>query len=124
MNKLKLMVISFAALVGVMAFTPAYVGASTVSDTIQSGVNSAGGTDAGNNVSLGQRAKDVVNIMLYILGAIAVIIIVFGGIRYVTSTGDSGRVKAAKDTITYAVVGLIIAILAYAIVNFVIGSFK
>jgi hypothetical protein len=46
--------------------------------------------------------------------------IIVGGIRYVTSAGDSSKVKAAKDTIMYSVVGLAIAILAYAIVNFVI----
>jgi hypothetical protein len=48
--------------------------------------------------------------------------IIVGGIRYTTSNGDSGRIKAAKDTITYAVVGLVVAILAYAIVNFVIKN--
>jgi hypothetical protein len=49
-------------------------------------------------------------------------VIIFGGIRYVTSTGDSSRVKAAKDTVTYAVIGLIVALLAYAIVNFVLTN--
>jgi hypothetical protein len=49
--------------------------------------------------------------------------IIYGGIRYTTSAGDSSHVKAAKDTILYAVVGLVVAILAYAIVNFVVGAF-
>lgn len=65
----------------------------------------------------------IINTMLYVLGILAVIMIIFGGIRYVTSTGDASRVKGAKDTITYAVVGLIVAVLAYAIVNFVITRF-
>jgi multisubunit Na+/H+ antiporter MnhB subunit len=60
---------------------------------------------------------------LFILGAIAVIMIVIGGIRYTTSNGDSGSIKSAKDTILYAVVGLVVAMLAYAIVNFVVQSF-
>lgn len=68
--------------------------------------------------------KNVINTMLYILGIIAVIMIVIGGIRYTTSNGDSSQTKAAKDTILYAVVGLIVAIMAFAIVNFVVQSFK
>ena len=64
----------------------------------------------------------VVNILLYIIGAVAVIMIVFGGIRYVISGGDSAQVTAAKNTILYAVVGLVVALLAYAIINFVIGG--
>jgi hypothetical protein len=67
--------------------------------------------------------KVIINTMLYILGILAVIMIIFGGIRYVTSTGDASRVKGAKDTVLYSVVGLIVALLAYAIVNFVITRF-
>ncbi len=68
--------------------------------------------------------KDVINTILVVLGMVAVIMIVIGGIRYTTSNGDSSSVKAAKDTILYAVVGLIVAILSYAIVNFVLGRFS
>lgn len=68
--------------------------------------------------------KTVVNVMLFILGIIAVIMIVIGGIRYVVSAGDSSAVTGAKNTILYSVVGLVVAILAYAIVNFVITTFK
>jgi len=49
--------------------------------------------------------------------------IIVGGIRYATSNGDQSAVKGAKDTILYAVVGLIVALVAYAIVNFVINQF-
>jgi glucose uptake protein GlcU len=66
-------------------------------------------------------AKNVINTMLFILGIIAVIMIILGGIRYTTSAGDASRVKAAKDTIMYSIVGLVVAMLAFAIVNFVIG---
>ncbi len=58
--------------------------------------------------------------MLFVLGAAAVIMIVIGGIRYTVSGGDSSAVKGAKDTILYAVIGVVVALLAYAIVNFVI----
>ena len=68
--------------------------------------------------------KNVINTILMVLGMIAVIMIIAGGIRYTTSNGDSNQTKAAKDTILYSVVGLVIAILAFAIVNFVLEAFK
>ncbi|HUC20195.1 MAG TPA: pilin [Candidatus Polarisedimenticolaceae bacterium] len=61
----------------------------------------------------------VTNTLIYVAGAVAVVIIITAGIRYITSAGDAARVKASKDTLLYAVVGLIVVILAYAIVNFV-----
>ena len=67
--------------------------------------------------------KQIVNVLLFVIGAIAVIMIVVGGLRYVISGGDSSQVKAAKDKILYAVIGLVVALLAYAIVNFVITKF-
>lgn len=66
--------------------------------------------------------KTIVNIILFVIGAVAVIMIIIGGVRYVVSGGDSSAVGAAKNTILYAVVGLVVAILAYAIVNFVLTS--
>jgi glucose uptake protein GlcU len=68
-------------------------------------------------------AQKIVSTLLFILGILAVIMIIVGGIRYVTSAGDASRVKAAKDTVMYSVVGLVVAILAYAIVTFVVGRF-
>jgi hypothetical protein len=50
--------------------------------------------------------------------------IVIGGIKYTTSNGDSSAITSAKNTILYSVVGLVVAILAFAIVNFVLGAFK
>lgn len=61
-----------------------------------------------------------INFMLYLAGAVAVIVIIVGGIRYVTSTGDAMRIKQAKDTVLYGVVGLLVALLAYGIVNSVV----
>lgn len=66
---------------------------------------------------------EVTNILLFLIGVISVIMLIFGGLRYVISGGNSSAVTAAKNTILYAIVGLIVAILAYAIVNFVINAF-
>ena len=66
--------------------------------------------------------KQVTNTVLYIVGIIAVIMLIIGGIKYVVSGGDSKKVTDAKNTVLYAIIGLIIAFLAFAIVNFVILS--
>jgi hypothetical protein len=92
--------------------------------TIEDGANSAKGADQA--VDLFGNAgifTTVTNVMLFVVGAISVIMVVVGGLRYVVSGGNSGNITTAKNTILYAIVGLIIAIMAYAIINFVIGSF-
>lgn len=65
----------------------------------------------------------VTNVMLFVVGAISVIMIVIGGLRYVLSGGDTANVTTAKNTILYAVIGVIVAMMAYAIINFVLSSF-
>jgi len=96
---------------------------SSPTDCISSGVTATGGSSSGGT-DLKTFIKNIVNVLLFVLGAIAVIMIIIGGIRYTTSNGDSGQVTSAKNTIMYAVVGLVVAIMAYAIVNFVVSSFK
>lgn len=64
----------------------------------------------------------IVNVALFIIGAICVLMLIYGGIKYTTSAGDEKAVTSAKNTILYAVVGIVIAILAYALVNFVISA--
>jgi hypothetical protein len=65
--------------------------------------------------------EDVINIFSLVVGVIAVIMIIIGGLKYITSGGDSGNVTSAKNTILYAIVGLIIVALAQIIVRFVLG---
>lgn len=67
--------------------------------------------------------QEVISILLFAVGVVAVIMIIVGGIRYVLSNGDASQIKSAKDTILYSVVGLVVALLAYSIVNFVVGRF-
>ena len=66
--------------------------------------------------------RQVTNTILYIVGIVAVIMLIIGGIKYVISGGDSKKVTDAKNTVLYAIIGLIIAFLAFAIVNFVISA--
>lgn len=91
---------------------------------VAGGVSSARGVGVPTNLADGDGSlvARIINIMLYAIGVISVVMLIFGGFRYVVSGGDSGKVTAAKNTILYAIVGLLIAIFAYAIVTFVVGA--
>lgn len=64
----------------------------------------------------------IINVVVGVVGFIAVAMIVMGGISFATSQGDSSKVAKARNTILYGVVGLVVALLAFAIVNFVLNS--
>jgi cytochrome bd-type quinol oxidase subunit 2 len=92
---------------------------------LQDGANAARGDGMpselfGDNGTFTQ----LTNTILVVVGIISVFMLIFGGIRYIVSGGDSKKVTDAKNTIMYAIIGLIIAILSYAIVNFVIKTLE
>lgn len=64
----------------------------------------------------------IINVIVGIVGFVAVAMIVMGGISFATSQGDTAKVAKARNTILYGVVGLVVALLAFAIVNFVLKS--
>jgi hypothetical protein len=72
--------------------------------------------------SLNDLVKNIINIFSVVVGIVAVIMIIIGGFRYITSGGDSGNVTTAKNTILYAIVGLVIVALAQFIVRFVLNK--
>lgn len=92
-------------------------------DEAQNGAKLAN-SGGGSNQNLPDIITTIINVMLFIAGALAVIMIIYGGIRYITAHSDEKQVKVAKDTIVYSVTGLIIAILAYALVTFIFDRFK
>ena len=92
---------------------------------LASGVECARGDGQVENLTgNGGIVTTVINVMLFVIGILCVVMIIFGGIRYTTSTGDKGRVDSAKNTIIYAVVGLIVAMVAYALVNWVFTALQ
>lgn len=80
------------------------------------------GGGAANEKSLNDLIAKIINIVSVIVGIVAVIMIIYGGFKYITSGGDSGNVTGAKNTILYAIVGLIIVALAQFIVKFVLNT--
>ncbi len=116
-----------------MPFALANVSASTITDNLCSGSNSASGSSSGSNCgtagtsgntesALGKVASNVTKIFTIIVGAISVIMIIYGGFRYITSGGASDKVGSAKNTLIYAIIGLIIVALANVIVSVVINQ--
>lgn len=98
----------------------ASVHADTTSE-IRGGVNDSGGSGAGGDKVV-ETIKNIINILLFLIGLFAVVMIVIAGFRFVTSNGDSNTVSQAKNTIIYAVIGIVVAVMAYAIVNFVLNQ--
>lgn len=78
--------------------------------------------DIDEQPSLMTTVTTIINVIVGVVAVIAVIVIVVGGIFFVTSTGDSAKIARARNTIIYGVVGLIVSLLAFAIVNFVLKA--
>lgn len=76
----------------------------------------------GGTTKINELIKQIINVFSVIVGIVAVIMMIYGGLRYITSGGDSGNVTSAKNTILYAIIGLIIVALAQIIVKFVLNK--
>ena len=113
------LVLGFAA---VPFAQPAYAG---FEQGIDEGAGSAKSDDQSTDL-FGETGifRTITNVLLFLIGAVSVIMLIIGGIRYTVSGGDSTAVTSAKNTILYAIIGIVVALLAYAVVNFVLGSFS
>jgi hypothetical protein len=91
---------------------------------LKSGISKAKPDDVPDDLFEGDGSifKKVANILIFLVGAVSVIMLIIGGFRYVVSGGDSQKVESAKNTILYAIVGIVVSILAFAAVNFVVGQ--
>lgn len=78
----------------------------------------------GASTDLMATVKVILNAVFAVIGIVAVIMVILGGVTYATSQGDPNKVKKGKDTILYGVIGLVVALLAFAIVNFVLGALQ
>lgn len=116
------------ALAVIPVVAPVAVHAADIGNNLKCGSNlDASGSGCDSNVTTGSSnlnnvITDIVNIFSVIVGIVSVIMIIYGGFRYVTSGGDSGNVSSAKNTIIYAVIGLVVVALAQFIVQFVLDK--
>lgn len=92
-------------------------------DATGNSLTECGGLKGSSNQNdLMTQANTIINVVIGVIGFVAVAFIIFGGVQYTTSAGDPGKVKKAKDTILYGIIGLVVSMLAYAIVNFVLAN--
>ncbi len=130
-KKMKKMMLTFAALATLLS--PALVAAPTYAAGIDIQGNACSGTNgdltggtktdctgAKGVGSLNKLLTQVVNVFSAVVGVAAVLMIIVGGMRYITSGGDSNKVGAAKNTLIYAIIGLVIVALSQVIVHFVL----
>ncbi|MDO4902588.1 MAG: hypothetical protein Q4A21_03510 [bacterium] len=107
-------------MVSVPALATGGSSAPTTNSAAKSAIDGVNSTGTSSSTNVNGIIKTVVGVMMFILGALSVIMIIYSGIQYVISAGDSGKITKAKNTLIYSIVGLVVAIFAYAIVNFVL----
>ena len=112
-------ILAIAVPFGIVATSGASIYADAKSE-IKGGVDATGGSGA---VDANTAIKNVINTLLFVVGAGAVIVIIVAGIYYVISAGNADTVKKAKNALMYAVVGLVVSLLSYTIVNYVVDIF-
>lgn len=120
-EKMKTLVVAgVLAIAGVGAALTLGDAAYAAPSAVTNGLNTVSGEFGNNSTTVESVVKTVINTILYIVGILAVIMVIFGGVQYTTSAGDQAKVTKAKNTILYGLIGLVVAILSYAIVNFVV----
>lgn len=138
-NKINLAILAVLSICGFMLFIGPTVnaavappssdrtGASAAAKQVCQGISqadSATGCDStANGDKVSSLASTIINLFSWVVGLLSIIMVIYGGFRYVTSAGDASKLTAARQTITYALVGLVLVALAQIIVRFVIGQF-
>jgi hypothetical protein len=124
-NKIKLLLISLGIIAGAMAFHAPAVSAQSASESVCKGIGvltESGECDesSSSGPSVNSIIRTTITILSFLIGIISVIMIMVGAFKYITSGGDSGKVTSAKNTIVYALIGLVIAALAQVLVRYVL----
>ena len=101
------------------AFAPQTAKAAEPTDAACTGVAVTGVNCGEGEEGLTSTIQAVINILLYIVGAASVVMLVIGALRYVLSAGDAQAAASAKNTIIYAIIGIIVAVMAWVIADFV-----
>jgi cytochrome bd-type quinol oxidase subunit 2 len=126
-NMLKRIVLSAVVVIGLtagafVALEPQSVLAAP-KDEVCAGISAVNGSCAADG-TLTNVIRKILNIFSIIVGVVAVFMIMVGGFKYITASGDSGNISSAKTTIIYAIIGLVIAALSQTIVQFVLSNVK
>lgn len=130
MKKVVLNVIAAVLMVlglsGIATISPAYADVLCANGNSEPSIEDCpewqGAGGVADNKNLMETLTTIINVVVGVVGFIAVAMIVMGGISFATSQGDASKTTKARNTILYGVVGLVVALLAFAIVNFVLGA--
>jgi len=123
-QKLKLIIAALAAVTTVGAISIFHlpgIAASTVTDICDGTAPDPTGICA-DNEQVDVYIQPLLNAFYFVIGILAVGFIVFGGIKYITAAGDPSKLTAAKNTVLYAIIGLVVAISAFAITSFIFNQ--
>ena len=127
MKRIKLLMAALAVFVGLGAVAiPHMTLAATSKNTVCKalGSNADCSSNPHGSTSLNSVIKMVINVLSWVVGIAAVIMIIMAGFRYVTAGGDSSGISAAKNTLIYAIIGLVVAASAQVIVHFVLTEIR
>ena len=105
-----------------VASLPTNVSAQAANSVVKKGIKTATTADMENKSIAGEGGliSILINFLLWTVGVLSVVMIIFSGFRYITSAGDAAKTKSAQTALTYSIVGLIVAVFAWAIVNIVL----
>lgn len=117
----KVLLSLFLALISLIQFIPLTVTAQSTKSIICENVPGDNCQEADQSF-LEKMINRVVKPLLFVVGAAAVVMLIVGGLKFVLSAGGQDAVQSAKSTITYALIGLSVSILAYALVNYVLNK--
>jgi hypothetical protein len=131
MKYMKKLFKSFIPVLMAVVLSASFVAPTFASAAQQAACQGSGGqwsgtecTNPNNNRTVTGTLKQVANLLIFIVAAIAVIMVIIGAIRYTVAQGDQNAVNSAKNTILYAIIGLVLAVAAFGIVEFVTSQFS
>ena len=122
LSKITMLAAGFLMITAMTIGTTQFAYADAKAD-VCAGVNVAGGSGCGGGeATISKIVKVVIQILSFVAGIAAVIMIIVAGLKFITSGGDSSGVASAKTALIYALVGLVVVVLAQVIVHFVLGK--
>lgn len=120
-NAIRIWSITLAVMFGFMVLSPVTVVAQDAKNEICKGANAPNCNPPSGSTTVERLIRVVVNLLSFVVGVAAVIMLIIGGLKYITSSGDSSGINSAKNTILYAIVGIIVAAFAQGLVRLVLN---
>lgn len=115
----KILVGAMMVVLGVVGLAGVDATASSICDDLKDDPQLLEAAGCNTTETIGGAANTIITVVLSLVGVVAVGVMIYGGVLYMTSSGDAAKAKRARDVILYGLVGLLVTLLAFAIVSFV-----